>query len=106
VVKYVSKREMLFRFKGDYFGYTVFRNKNIYIRYDILNDEYFPTFNRWLQESLLGHEQHHATYGDRGGFIYNEVPAWWAGFKAQPVGWLLSIVMSLRPSRLGLYFLK
>ncbi len=61
----------------------------IYIRNDL---------PKIVQKSVLAHEKEHAK--NKGGY---EWQSWIAGFKASPVGWALSVIMSLRWSRIKMY---
>lgn len=96
-VKFIDKREMVRLFGGPYFGYTSFGSKTIYIRRGL---------PKWVEESVFAHERRHLMdlqAGRRDSLWVREARAWWDGFKAQPVGFLLSIIMSLTPARLWLY---
>jgi len=82
---------MLKRFKADYFGMTVYTTKGaeIYIRNDL---------PKIVQKSVLAHEKEHVRNKD--GY---EWQSWIAGFRATPIGWALSVIMSLRWSRIKMY---
>ena len=95
VITYISKDEMLKRFKWPYFGFTVYRTREIFIRSDLPEG---------IKTSVLAHERNHLERGHQGSFWKDEPLAWWAGFKAQPVGFFLGILLSLSPSRLTLYY--
>ena len=83
---------MLRRFKKDYFGVTLNAGTNpeIYIQNDL---------PKIVQKSVLAHEMAHVENEGTG----TELQAWVAGFKAQPIGWLLGIILSLRWSRIKMY---
>jgi hypothetical protein len=89
--KYITKAGMIDRY-GDYFGITHFEHRGavpgIYIREDL---------PECVKKSVLAHERHHA----RGN--HSEFGAWIAGAKGHFGGFLLGILMSLRPGRLKLY---
>ena len=93
VITFVTKAEMLKRFRWPYFGFTVYP-REIFIRSDL------PGV---VKTSIVAHERSHVERGHQGGFWKDEPPAWWAGFKAPPVGFFLGILLSLTPERLGLY---
>jgi hypothetical protein len=91
---YLTKSEMLARFKFPYFGITLYSTKEFFIRKDL------PVC---VQISVLAHENNHLERGYQGAFWKDEPPAWWAGLKAQPLGFFLGILLSLNPERLALY---
>ncbi len=83
---------MINRFKQDYFGITINANSDnpeIYIRSDLPDS---------VQKSVLAHEKEHVK--NKGGY---EWQSWIAGFIASPSGWSLSVIMSLRWSRIKMY---
>lgn len=90
----VTKQQMLLWEKFPYFGLALYPENRILIRSDL---------PRCVQTSVLAHEQSHLARGDQESFWKNEPPAWWAGFKAQPLGFFLGVILSLTPERIGLY---
>ena len=92
---YLSKASMLERFQYPYFGITDYGTREIFIRSDL---------PKCVQISVLAHEREHARAGHKGSFWLDEPRAWWAGFKGQPVGFFLGILLSLVPGRLALYW--
>lgn len=100
----ISKAEMLERFKEPYFGYTDIPSgakyglpyaAKVYVRSDL---------PRSVRISVEAHELCHAADKDFGSQFDRERRAWWAGFKAHPIGFFYGIVLSLTPERLGLYW--
>jgi hypothetical protein len=92
---YITKAQMLERRKYPYFGVTDYATKEIFIRKDL---------PKCVQASVLAHEREHLRVGHKGSFWKNEPCAWWAGFKGQPIGFFLGILLSLTPERLRLYW--
>jgi hypothetical protein len=58
---------------------------------------------RCVKDFLVVHETYHATDKDMG-WIRRELKANWAGFKEYPVGFFVTMIMSLTPSRLKMYY--
>lgn len=93
-ILYIDAEQML-RWTGQpYFGITYHAERVIAVRSDL------PAV---VQKSVLGHERWHFENGNKKGWWASEAPAWWAGFKAHWLGFLLGILMSLTPSRIWLY---
>lgn len=93
----VNKAGMLAYHREDYLGYTLVSGDTalIWIRSDLPKRAY---------ASVLAHEQQHAVDGMAvGSVLKREARAWWAGFKASPLGFFQAIFLSLTPSRLSLY---
>lgn len=93
----VTKAEMLQTHKQPYLGYTRVEKDAaiIWIRKDLPPRVYV---------SVLAHEMFHANDEDFRSLWLREARAWWAGFKASPIGFLSAIGMSLTKERLGLYW--
>lgn len=97
MIRYVTKAEMLQLFGEPYFGYTNVSMATVWVRIDL---------PKWVRISVEAHERQHLDDANRWSqmsVLYREARAWWAGFKAQPIGFVLGILMSLTPSRIWLY---
>lgn len=104
MITYISKSEMIEKFGKNYFGLTQFfvdkrLKPKIYIRNDI-GGKWLPEIMRkWVQISILAHEEEHARRGKGSLEFYS----WVVGFKACPYGWALSVLLSLTPLRIKMY---
>lgn len=91
-----SKEEMTQRFKYPYFGVADSINLHIFIRTDL---------PKLVYKSILAHEFQHILDRDKNYSLWTkEARAWWAGFKAQPIGFFYGIFLSLTPERINLYW--
>jgi len=92
----LNKFEMVMRFKYPYFGLTFPTTFQVYVRHDL---------PKIVIKSVLAHEYQHIKDRDRHLYLWTlEARAWYAGFMAQPFGFLLGILMSLTPERIKLYY--
>lgn len=94
IVVYVNAAAMRTQTGGDYFGYCFYRQNRVLVRDDL------PAR---VRRAVLEHELYHAAHGDRGSFWRNEPGAWWAQLRVEPLGTLYAVLLSLTPSRIGLY---
>lgn len=92
---YLTKEQMLSRFKWPYFGITLYETREIFIRKDL---------PKCVQASVLAHEREHLRVGHKESFWKDEPHAWWAGLIGHPGGFFLGILLSLTPERLALYW--
>jgi hypothetical protein len=93
MIFYITKDEMVSKWKKNYFGLTAYKaagDADIYIQKDI---------PECVQKSVLAHEKYHA----RNGAGSSEIGANFAGLKGNWKGFLLGIVLSLRWSRIKMY---
>ncbi len=91
----ISKEKMIKEHGGYYYGLFYYEKNIIYMV------ESLPSI---VYKSVLAHELSHLERGKQDGFFANEAPSWWAGFKAQPVGFFLAILMSIVSiDRISLY---
>ena len=95
-IKYVKKEKL-----HPYFGAVVFKNENIYIRKDL---------PKLVQRFLIEHEKFHLKdykrlkkKGKKDLIFWAEIKANVYGFIKQPLGAILTLIMSLSFSRLKLY---
>lgn len=94
---HVTKTEMLQYHREPYFGYTLVSGQSaiIWIRKDLPKAVYL---------SVLAHERCHALDADFSSLFKREARAWWAALKETPLGFFYSILLSLSPARLHLYW--
>ena len=103
MINYITKAAMIDKFGKNYSGLTQFFvgtfKPIIHIRNDI-GGKWLPKFMRkWVEKSVLAHEEEHVKNGEGS----SELKAWIAGFKGNWKGFILGFLLSLTFSRMKMY---